>query len=186
MAALAAVAACGGGSDDVVREPPRFDESPQFRAISGISMGAYGALNIGTKHPEGFGTIAALGGPVDLGQLLRDTAASGLEVKAQATLPRNVGDDFTFDHLPPYPGRDVNLSLLKDLLLILTHQLQNMFVVFLPGDGGVEGSFFVNHRVPEEQVPDVIGPTSGRYEDSILQDLIPAIERDVLHGRVRR
>jgi hypothetical protein len=117
LAFVAILTACGGGSDDIVKEPPRFDENPQFRAISGISMGAYGALNLGTKFPEGFGTIAALGGPVDLRQLLRDTSASGLEVKAQIEIPRNVGDDFTFDHLPPYPGRDVNLSLLKDLFL---------------------------------------------------------------------
>jgi hypothetical protein len=116
---LAFALACGGGGggSDVSKEPPRFDENPQFRAIGGISMGAYGALNVGTKHPEGFGTIAALGGPVDLQQLLLDTAASALEVKPQTEIPRNVGEDFTFDHLPPYPGRDVNLSLLKDLFI---------------------------------------------------------------------
>jgi len=115
---LAVASACGGGGgSDVSKEPPRFDENPQFRAIGGISMGAYGALNVGTKHPEGFGTIAALGGPVDLHQLLLDTAASALEVKPQTEIPRNVGEDFTFDHLPPYPGRDVNLSLLKDLFI---------------------------------------------------------------------
>jgi hypothetical protein len=113
--------ACGGGGDseDIVREPPGLDENPQFRAIGGISMGAYGALNIGSKHREAFGTILALGGPVDLRQLLTDTAASGLEVKPQTGIPQNVGDDFTFDHLPPYPGRDVNLSLVKDLFISL-------------------------------------------------------------------
>jgi hypothetical protein len=34
-------------------------------------------------------------------------------------------------------------------------------------------------------VPDIESPTSGRYEDSIFEDLIPAIERDVLEQRVR-
>jgi hypothetical protein len=35
-------------------------------------------------------------------------------------------------------------------------------------------------------VPDLINPTSGRYEDSIIQDLIPAIENTILQGRVRQ
>jgi hypothetical protein len=69
--------------------------------------------------------------------------------------------------------------------LILTGQLQNMFVAFLPGAGGYQGSFYVNHVVSEAQAPGVPEVTSGRYEDSILQDLIPVIERDVCEGRVR-
>ena len=60
-----------------------------------------------------------------------------------------------------------------------------MFVIFLPGDGGHEGSFYVNHVVPESQAPGVPLNTSGRYEDSILQDLIPAIESQILNNRVR-
>ena len=32
----------------------------------------------------------------------------------------------------------------------------------------------------------MIGPTSGRYEDVILNDLIPVIENDVARGRIRR
>jgi hypothetical protein len=70
-------------------------------------------------------------------------------------------------------------------LLILTGQLQNMYFVFLPGEGGRQGSFYVNHVVPEDQVPEIPERTSGRYEDSILQDLIPAIEREVLNGRIK-
>ena len=34
--------------------------SPQFRAIGGVSMGAYGAMNIGLGHPDFFNTIASL------------------------------------------------------------------------------------------------------------------------------
>jgi hypothetical protein len=64
--------------------------------------------------------------------------------------------------------------------------VQNLFIAFLPGSGGVKGSFYVNHQIPETQVPDVIGPTSGRYEDSILQDLIPVIENDLAQGRIRK
>jgi hypothetical protein len=69
---------------------------------------------------------------------------------------------------------------------ILTEQIQNMYFAFLPGQGGREGSFYVNHVVPESQVPELAEVTSGRYEDSIHQDLIPAIENQILNGRVRR
>jgi hypothetical protein len=80
-------------------------------------MGAYGAMNIGTKHSDLFGTIAALGGPVDMRQLLRDMVNDNLEVKSQTIIPLNVGDDFTFDHQEPYPGRDTRLSMIKDLVI---------------------------------------------------------------------
>jgi len=49
-----------------------------------------------------------------------------------------------------------------------------------------KGLFYVNHRVPESQVPDLVNPTSGQYEDAIIHDLIPAIEHTILNGRVRR
>jgi len=44
----------------------------------------------------------------------------------------------------------------------------------------------VNHIVPESEAPGVAHITSGRYEDSMLQDLIPAIENHILDGRVRQ
>ena len=31
----------------------------------------------------------------------------------------------------------------------------------------------------------MIGPTSGRYEDSIVDDLIPVIETEIARGRIR-
>jgi hypothetical protein len=74
------------------------------------------------------------------------------------------------------------IGILLDAL-ILTGQLQNMYFVFLPGEGGRMGSFYVNHVVPESQVPELVNVTSGRYEDSILQDLIPAVEDDILNRR---
>jgi hypothetical protein len=76
------------------------------------------------------------------------------------------------------------VGLLLDLL-IATDVLQNMYLAFLPGEGGTEGSFYVNHAVSEAQVPGLSGVTSGRYEDSIVQDLMPAIEITVLERRVR-
>jgi enterochelin esterase-like enzyme len=83
------------------------------------------------------------------------------------------------------PEDFAQLGALLDIL-ILANQVQNMFVAVLPGAGGRKASFYVNHRIPESQVPDLINPTSGRYEDSIIQDLIPAIENTVLQGRVRQ
>jgi hypothetical protein len=80
-------------------------------------MGAYGAMNLGTKHADVFGVVGALGGPIDMKQLLRDSVYDNLEVKPQTTIPRNVGDDFTYDHLPPYPDRDSRVSLSKDLMI---------------------------------------------------------------------
>ena len=105
---------CGGGGGGHAGPPQA--ATPEFRAIAGISMGAYGAMNLGTKHPELFGTIAALGGPVDMTQLLRDTAA-GLRVSPQTTIPTTIGDPATFDHQLPYPGRDLRISELEDLIL---------------------------------------------------------------------
>lgn len=115
---LSALLACGGGSGGGDSGPaPAPQENPEYRAIAGISMGGYGALNVGTKNRDIFGTVAALGGPVDLRQLLIDTQTDGLEVKPQTEIPTQVGDDFTYDHFPPYPGRDVQLSLLRDLFI---------------------------------------------------------------------
>ena len=80
-------------------------------------MGAYGAMNLGTKRPDWFGVIGSLGGPVDMRELLRHVLEDNLEVKAQTSLPSAVGDDFTFDHLPPYPDRDTRLTMANDLVL---------------------------------------------------------------------
>ncbi len=119
--AIAVLSACGGhggsGPDTIPATSTSLQAHRQFRAIAGISMGAYGAMNLGTKHSDLFATIAALGGPVDMRQLLSDMVDDNLEVKSQATIPLNVGDDFTYDHQQPYPGRDVRLSMIKDLVI---------------------------------------------------------------------
>ncbi len=123
LLALVVLAACSGGGgggdddDDGGGPPPSLAASRPWRAIAGVSMGGYGALNLGTKHRDLFGTIGSLGGPVDLQQLLRDSIADNLEVKAQTSLPREVGEDFTFDHLPPYPDRDSRIDQLRDLVI---------------------------------------------------------------------
>ncbi len=80
-------------------------------------MGAYGAMNLATKHPDVFGTIGALGGPIDLLQLLRDIINENLDVKPQTAIPRVIADPTTFDHELPYPGRDTRLSLFQDLVI---------------------------------------------------------------------
>jgi enterochelin esterase-like enzyme len=119
--AMAVLAACGGhggsGPDTTPTTASPLPAHRQFRAIAGVSMGAFGAMNLGTKHADLFSTIAALGGPVDMRQLLRDLVHDNLEVKSQTTIPLNVGDDFTFDHQAPYPGRNTRLSMIKDLVI---------------------------------------------------------------------
>lgn len=74
--------------------------SPQFRAITGVSMGGYGAMNIGLSHPDQFKTMASLGGPLDMAYLLKYIEVDLLD---------------RYDHLPDYPGRDTLLHLLQDL-----------------------------------------------------------------------
>jgi len=112
---------CGqGGSDGgstPTGPPPPLEDSRDFRAVAGVSMGAYGAMNIGTKHEDLFGTIASLGGPVDMKQLLRDSVDDNLEVKAQTEIPRAIGEDFTYDHLAPYPDRDTRVEMFQDLTI---------------------------------------------------------------------
>lgn len=116
-------AACSGRSDDddgfdPNTPPPPLTDGTQFRALAGVSMGGYGAMNVGTKHPELFSTIASLGGPIDMVQLLHDVVTDNLEVKAQTgALPSQIGDDFTFDHLAPYPDRDTRVTMIQDLVL---------------------------------------------------------------------
>ncbi|MDI9875564.1 alpha/beta hydrolase [Flectobacillus rivi] len=39
---------------------------PNGRAITGLSMGGHGALYLGTRHPELFGTMASMSGGVDI------------------------------------------------------------------------------------------------------------------------
>ncbi len=122
---LAAVIVCvgcghgggGGGNGGNNGPPPPLQASREFRAIAGVSMGAYGAMNLGTKHADVFGVIGSLGGPVDMQQLLRDSITDNLEVKPQTEIPRAIGSDFTFDHLPPYPDRDSRMSMFQDLVI---------------------------------------------------------------------
>lgn len=118
---LTVLAACsrggGGAPPDTSGPPPPVEAAREFRAIAGVSMGAYGAMNLGTKHVELFSTIASMGGPVDMRQLLRDSIDDNLEVKAQTGLPRQIGDDFTYDHLAPYPDRDTRVTMMQDLVI---------------------------------------------------------------------
>ena len=164
--AIAVLAACGGHGGSGPDTPPTTGGSRQFRAIAGVSMGAYGAMNIGTKHADLFGTIAALGGPVDMRQLLRDMVDDNLEVKPQTTIPLNVGDDFTFDHQPPYPGRDTRLSMIKDLVIAF-------------------GNPFLHHPDPSQQY---LAMDSEPAQPQFLRDdvfgafMLPANSRGFLDG----
>ena len=120
LASAFVVAGCGqhgGNGGGTSSPPPSLQASREFRGIAGISMGGYGAMNLGLKHDDIFGAIASLGGPVDMQQLLHDSITDNLEVKAQTDIPRDVGSDFTFDHLPPYPDRDSRMNMFQDLVL---------------------------------------------------------------------
>ena len=76
--------------------------SPQFRAIGGVSMGAYGAMNIGLCRPDFFKTIASLGGPLDMNYLLKFIEVDMLG---------------NYDNLTPYPSRGTLIDMLKDLTI---------------------------------------------------------------------
>jgi len=101
----------------------------------------------------------------------------------------NTGDSFPVAYFIGGYGQSaedfVRVGELMDLLIGIG-AIENFYLVFLPGEGGVRGSFLLNQRVPETQAPDVDLPTSGRYEDSTLADLIPAVESVILEGRVKR
>lgn len=76
--------------------------SPQFRAIAGVSMGGYGAMNTGLKHPETFKTVACLGGPLDMAYLLKY-----IEVNLLGN----------YDDPDLYPDRGTAINMLKDLTI---------------------------------------------------------------------
>lgn len=118
---LLTLAACGSDGDGdggtPSGPPPPLEASRTHRAIAGVSMGGYGAMNLGTKYPDLFAVIASLGGPVDMQELLRHALDDNLEVKAQTEIPRQVGADFTYDHMPPYPDRDTRLVMFQDLAI---------------------------------------------------------------------
>jgi len=76
--------------------------SPQFRAIAGVSMVGYGAMNIGVSHPDAFKTIACLGGPLDMAYLLKFIEVDMLG---------------NYDNPNLYPNRDTGIKMLKDLAI---------------------------------------------------------------------
>lgn len=126
-------------------------------------MGAYGAMNVGTKHADLFGVIAALGGPVDMTQLLRDTAA-GLQVTPLTAVPHTIGDQISFDHELPYPGRDQRLSLLKDLMIAF-------------------GNPFLHHPDPTKQyLASDSEPPRLRMDDQFGTFFLPTNPRGFLEG----
>ena len=76
--------------------------SPQFRSIAGVSMGGYGAMNIGLSHPDAFQTMACLGGPLDMAYLLKFIEVDMLG---------------NYDNPDFYPNRDTGMDMLKDLAI---------------------------------------------------------------------
>ena len=107
----------GSGDDAPPGSGGSGEQDPAFRAIAGVSMGGYGALNIGTKRPDLFGAVGSLGGPVDMRELLRHVELDNLEVRPILAAPLLPSDDSTFDHLPIYPDRETRLEMLQDLVI---------------------------------------------------------------------
>ena len=65
-------------------------------------MGGYGAMNIGLSHPDDFNTIACLGGPLDMGYLLKYIEVDMLG---------------NYDYMPSYPDRETRIEMLQDLTI---------------------------------------------------------------------
>ena len=100
-----------GGGSTPTGPPPPLAESRAFRAIAGVSMGGYGALNLGTKHARSLRhDRRRSAAPSTCSSSCATASTDNLEVKAQTEIPREVGEDFTFDHLPPYPDRDSRIE----------------------------------------------------------------------------
>jgi S-formylglutathione hydrolase FrmB len=74
--------------------------TPQYRAIAVVSMGGYGAMNIGLSHADLFKTMACLGGPLDMARLLKH-----IEIDLLGN----------YDNPSVYPNRDTLIDMLQDL-----------------------------------------------------------------------
>lgn len=95
------------------------DATPRHRIVAGVSMGAYGAAYMGTRFPELFDSVAAMGGPVDLDHsvhIVRHWVLGGF-LPEEAALP--------FTHEAMSMGIDVSpfdrkeyMRLLQDMALI--------------------------------------------------------------------
>ncbi|MBU6283351.1 hypothetical protein KGQ64_13995, partial [bacterium] len=133
------------------------------RAIAGVSMGAYGAMAIGTRQPELFGTIGALGGPIDL-RIALDDLSGALLVAPETRIPFVPGDAITFDHQLPYPDRGTRLSLVKDLAIAF-------------------GNPFLHHPDPARRyLASDSEPARVRRDDELGTFSVPAEPRGFLDG----
>ena len=123
--------------------------SPQYRAISGVSMGGYGAMNIGLSHPEYFKTIGCLGGPLDMAYLLKYIEVDML------------GD---YDNTPSYPNRGTRINMLKDLAISFGNPIYyNPLSTYYPP--GITGE---NARVPTTLLNFIDGETNPDGSLSVI------------------
>src|SRR4030065_266275 len=92
--------------------------SAQFRAIAGVSMGGYGAMNIGVSYPDTFKTMACLGGPLDMAYLLKFIEVDMLG---------------HYDNPNSYPNRDTGIDMVKDLAISFGNPVYyNPFSTYYP------------------------------------------------------
>lgn len=148
--------------------------SPQFRAITGVSMGGYGAMNIGLSRPGLFSTIASLGGPLDMDYLLKYIEVDQLG---------------NYDNLPPFPGRDTRLKMLQDLAISFGNPVffNPLSTYFPPGINDANATvpttlfnFFDEEFNPDGSLPVIT------YEDPAPGDWVEVLLAADLNGNLRR
>lgn len=131
------------------------------RAISGLSMGGYGALNLGLRHPEMFCSIASHSGALGYAR----TAREGIE--AGQTPPRSVS---------PPPEVNVKDTDVPELIAIpgftRQHERYPNGVPFLTvEDCNQYDPFFLIQKIPEKLLPHI-------YLDCGMQDGLLSVSQE--------
>jgi len=148
--------------------------SPQFRAISGVSMGGYGAMNIGLSHPGYFKTVACLGGLLDMAYLLKYMEKDVLG---------------NYDNFQPYPDRDTLIEMLQDLVIsfgnpVYYNPLSTYYPPGITGDNAREPTALLNFKDGEYN-PDGSLPVIT-YEDPVTGNWVEALLALDLNGNGKR
>src|SRR4030043_1345417 len=147
--------------------------SPQFRSIGGVSMGAYGAMNIGLGRPDFFNTIASLGGPLDMSYLLKFIEVDMLG---------------NYDNPEAYPSRHTLVDMLQNLTISFGNPVYyNPLSTYYP-----PGITAENARIPTTLYgfKDDLNPTGSlpviTYEDDDPGDWVEVLLALDTNGDVKR
>ena len=148
--------------------------SPQFRAISGVSMGGYGAMNIGLGHPDDFKTIACLGGPLDMAYLLKYIEEDVLD---------------HYDNLLPYPDRNTLIDMLQDLVIsfgnpVYYNPLSTYYPPAITNDNAREPTTLLNFKDGEYNADGSLPAIT--YEDPVCGHWVEVLLALDLNGNGKR